>query len=197
MTSEKVPNYYSVKESVFPFAKFQGVDPILGPEMKSTGEVMGVGRSFGEAFAKGMLATGTKIPTSGCAFLSVRNPDKAGAVNLARDLVKKGLTLAATGGTARAIHDAGIDCKKVNKVKEGRPHIVDMIKNDEISLIINTTEGRAAINDSYEIRREALNHGVTYTTTLSGGHATCLAMDHIDSKEINRLQDLHEEMKHG
>ena len=197
VTKERVPKYFSVKESVFPFAKFQGVDPILGPEMKSTGEVMGVGRSFGEAFAKGMLATGTKIPTRGCAFLSVRNPDKPQAVNLAKELLRKGLTLAATGGTARAIQAAGIDCEKVNKVKEGRPHIVDMIKNGEISLIINTTEGRAAINDSYEIRREALNHGVTYTTTLSGGNATCLAMDHLDSNDINRLQDLHEEMNNG
>ncbi len=186
-----IPNFVSVKESVFPFAKFQGVDPILGPEMKSTGEVMGIGKSFAEAFAKGLLAAGTVLPQGGKAFISVRDPDKKMATKLARDLIEQGFTLVGTGGTARAILRAGIPCQHVNKVLEGRPHIVDMIKNDEISLIVNTTEGRAAIADSYEIRREALMHGVSYTTTLGGGFATCMAMDHREIRDVYRLQSLH------
>lgn len=185
------PGFVSVKESVFPFAKFQGVDPILGPEMKSTGEVMGIGKTFAEAFAKGLLAAGTMLPEGGKAFISVRDHDKASVHKLAADLVSKGFTLVATGGTARAIQQAGIKCEQVNKVKEGRPHVVDMIKNDEIDMIVNTTEGRAAIADSYEIRREALMRGITYTTTLSGGLATCMAMDHRKVKEVYRLQSLH------
>jgi carbamoyl-phosphate synthase large subunit len=185
------PNFVSVKESVFPFAKFQGVDPILGPEMKSTGEVMGIGKTFAEAFAKGLLAAGTLLPISGKAFISVRDPDKKNVVKLARNLIEQGFTLVATGGTARIIQQAGLACQQVNKVKEGRPHIVDMIKNEEISLIVNTTEGRSAIADSYQIRREALMQGVSYTTTLAGGLATCMAMDHRDVKEVYRLQSLH------
>jgi carbamoyl-phosphate synthase large subunit len=186
------PDFVSVKESVFPFAKFHGVDPILGPEMKSTGEVMGIGQSFGEAFAKGLLASGTILPEAGRAFISVRDPDKKSVAKLASELVKNDFTLVATAGTAKIIHEAGIACEHVNKVKEGRPHIVDMIKNDEIALIINTTEGRAAIADSYEIRREALMHGITYTTTLAGGLATCMAMAHRDIDQVYRLQSLHE-----
>ena len=190
--SERViPDYVAVKESVFPFAKFRGVDPILGPEMKSTGEVMGIGRSFAEAFAKGLLAAGTVLPRKGRAFLSVRDPDKTAVVELARDLIERGFTLVATGGTARAIQQAGLECQHVNKVMEGRPHVVDMIKNEEIDLIVNTTEGRTAIADSFEIRREALMHGVSYTTTMAGGFATCIAMDHLDVKEVYRLQSLH------
>jgi carbamoyl-phosphate synthase large subunit len=185
-----IPDYVAVKESVFPFAKFQGVDPILGPEMKSTGEVMGIGKTFAEAFAKGLLGSGTFLPTGGKAFLSVRDPDKKGVVNLAGKLVEHGFKLVATGGTAKVIQAAGIECQHVNKVMEGRPHIVDMIKNDEISLIVNTTEGRSAIADSYEIRREALMHGVSYTTTLAGGFATCQAMEHREVKEVYRLQSL-------
>ena len=130
------------------------------------------------------------LPTGGKAFLSVRDPDKEGAVKLARDLQQRGFSLVATGGTAKAIQAAGIECQHVNKVMEGRPHVVDMIKNDEIALIVNTTEGRSAIADSYEIRREALMHGVSYTTTLSGGVATCMAMDHRDVGEVYRLQSL-------
>ncbi len=189
-TQQVMPKFVSVKESVFPFVKFQGVDPILGPEMKSTGEVMGIGKTFAEAYAKGMLATGNRIPDSGTAFLSVREADKKAIVDLARDLADTGFRLVATGGTAREINNAGIDCKTVNKVKEGRPHIVDMIKNDEIALIVNTTEGRSAISDSYEIRREALMHSVCYTTTLSGGRATALAVSHREIDEVYCLQNL-------
>ncbi len=190
-SEQVIPDFVAVKESVFPFAKFQGVDPILGPEMKSTGEVMGIGKTFAEAFAKGLLAAGTMLPESGKVFLSVRDHDKAAVHKLAADLVSKGFELVATGGTARTIQQAGIPCQQVNKVKEGRPHIVDMIKNFEIDMIVNTTEGRAAIADSYAIRREALMQGVTYTTTLAGGLATCMAMDHRKVKEVYSLQSLH------
>ena len=192
-TEQVVPDFVSVKESVFPFAKFHGVDPILGPEMKSTGEVMGIGKSFAEAFAKGMVAAGGVIPEPGTVFLSVRENDKKGIVDLAKDLCSRGFNLVATGGTAKVIQAQNIECKQVNKVKEGRPHIVDMIKNDEIVLIVNTTEGRSAIADSYAIRREALMHSVSYTTTLSGGRATCMAMSHREIKDVYRLQSLHRE----
>ncbi len=191
-TRQVVPDFMSVKESVFPFAKFQGVDPILGPEMKSTGEVMGIGRSFAEAFARAMLGSGAIIPQPGTAFLSVRETDKKGIVELARELVERGFNLVATGGTAKVIRRAGIECRQVNKVKEGRPHVVDMIKNDEIALIVNTTEGRSAIADSYTIRREALMHSVCYTTTLSGGRATCQAMSHREVRDVYSLQSLHQ-----
>jgi carbamoyl-phosphate synthase large subunit len=191
-TEQVVLDFVSVKESVFPFAKFQGVDPILGPEMKSTGEVMGIGKTFAEAFAKGMIASGGKIPEPGTAFLSVRETDQKAIAGLARELHAKGFNLVATGGTAKVIRAAGIDCQHVNKVKEGRPHIVDMIKNDEIALIVNTTEGRSAIADSYTIRREALMHSVCYSTTLSGGRATCQAMSHREIKEVYCLQSLHQ-----
>lgn len=186
-----IPDFISVKESVFPFAKFQGVDPILGPEMKSTGEVMGIGQGFAEAYAKGMLAAGAKIPQPGTAFLSVRETDKKGIVELARELHRRGFKLVATGGTAKVIRAGGVECHHVNKVKEGRPHVVDMIKNDEIVLIVNTTEGRSAIADSYTIRREAIMHSVCYTTTLSGGKATCQAISHREIKEVYCLQSLH------
>ena len=190
-TQQIVPGFVSVKESVFPFAKFHGVDPILGPEMKSTGEVMGIGKTFSEAFSKGMIASGGVIPEPGTVFLSVRDNDKKGIVEVARELHDKGFNLVATGGTAKVIQAAGVTCKHVNKVKEGRPHIVDMIKNDEIVLIVNTTEGRSAIADSYTIRREALMHSVCYTTTLSGGRATCQAMSHREVNDVYRLQSLH------
>ncbi len=195
ISKEIIPDYYSVKESVFPFAKFPGVDPILGPEMKSTGEVMGVGRSFGEAFYKSQLAAGIQLPQSGRAFISVRGDDKPAAVEVARDLLAWGFKIIATGGTARALRDGGIECDVINKVIEGRPHIVDMIKNDDIDLIINTTEGRQAIEDSYTIRREALNHKVTYTTTVSGAMASFRALSHRESRDVNRLQDLHKELQ--
>ncbi len=191
-SEQVVPDFVSVKESVFPFVKFQGVDPILGPEMKSTGEVMGIGRSFAEAYAKGMLASGARIPRPGTAFLSVRETDKKNVVDIARELAAQGFDLVATGGTAKIIREGGVECKHVNKVKEGRPHIVDMIKNDEIALIVNTTEGRSAIADSYTIRREALMHSVCYTTTLSGGRATCQAMAYREIKKVYCLQSLHQ-----
>ena len=191
---EITPDYYSVKEAVFPFIKFPGVDPILGPEMKSTGEVMGVGESFGAAFSKALLGAGVHLPKKGNAFLSVRNADKPGILDVARDLVKFGFNIVATEGTARVLNDAGIICEKVNKVTDSRPHIVDMIKNDQISLIVNTTEGRRAIADSFRIRREALQHKVSYTTTLSGAQATCLALAHIDDYDVRSLEQLHKEL---
>ena len=191
MTEERIPNYYSVKEAVFPFIKFPGVDPILGPEMKSTGEVMGVGETFGEAFAKSQDGAGEKLPTSGKVFISVRDADKPHIAAVAGKLIKLGFSLVATGGTAAIIKQAGYDCDLVNKVKEGRPHIVDMIKNDEINLIINTVEGREATADSYAIRREALQHKVAYTTTLAGGDAICIALQYKGKREVRSVQELH------
>ncbi|HEX3843072.1 MAG TPA: carbamoyl-phosphate synthase large subunit [Steroidobacteraceae bacterium] len=193
VTARPVPPYYSVKEAVFPFVKFPESDPILGPEMKSTGEVMGTGRTFGEAYAKAQTASGVTLPRKGVCFISVRDRDKPGAVELARRLIARGFEVVATEGTAHALTEAGIACRKVNKVREGRPHIVDMIKNDEIDLIVNTTEGKLAIRESNSIRREAVHHRVTYYTTLAAGLATCEAMDHVDEVEVNRLQDLHNE----
>ena len=187
------PPYYSVKEAVFPFVKFPEADPILGPEMKSTGEVMGTGRTFGEAYAKAQAASGVTLPRKGVCFISVRDRDKPGAVGLARKLIERGFEVLATEGTARALTEAGIACRRVNKVREGRPHIVDMIKNDEIDLIVNTTEGKQAIRESNSIRREAVHRRVTYYTTLAAGLATCEALDHLDEVEVNRLQDLHKE----
>jgi carbamoyl-phosphate synthase large subunit len=192
--SPSVPPYFSVKESVFPFAKFPDADPILGPEMKSTGEVMGTGRTFGEAYAKAQLASGVVLPLSGTALLSVRDRDKPAAIDLARSLVGRGFELVATHGTADALEAAGVRCQRANKVREGRPHIVDMIKNGEVSLIVNTTEGKQAILESQSIRAEAVHYKVTYYTTIAAAKATCDALDHIDDVEVNRLQDLHREM---
>ncbi|HJY41681.1 MAG TPA: carbamoyl-phosphate synthase large subunit, partial [Steroidobacteraceae bacterium] len=192
LTVERVPQFFAVKESVFPFAKFPEADPILGPEMKSTGEVMGTGRSFGEAYAKAQLASGVVLPTRGVCLLSVRDRDKPAAVTLARRLVAQGFEIVATSGTAQAIIDAGIECRRANKVREGRPHIVDMIKNDEISLIVNTTEGKQAIFESRSIRREAVHKRVTYYTTVAAGLATCDAIAHMNDVDVNRLQDLHQ-----
>jgi len=194
-TDEIVPEYYSVKESVFPFVKFPGVDPLLGPEMKSTGEVMGVGRSFGEAFAKAQLGAGVDLPEKGRVFVSVRERDHDHVVEIGKQLTKQGFDIVATRGTAIKLKECGIDCQQVNKVFEGRPHIVDMIKNDEINLIINTTEGKKAIADSFTIRAAALQHKVSYTTTLAGARATCMALQYRQSEnEVNRLQDLHQEI---
>ncbi|MDH3507270.1 MAG: carbamoyl-phosphate synthase large subunit [Gammaproteobacteria bacterium] len=185
--------YYAVKESVFPFVKFPDADPILGPEMKSTGEVMGTGRTFGEAYAKAQLASGVTLPTAGTAFLSVRDRDKKAAVDLAHVLLERGFDIVATGGTAAALAASGVQCRRVNKVREGRPHIVDMIKNKEISLIVNTTEGKQAIRESHSIRAEAVHQKVTYYTTLAAAKATCDALDHQDNVVVNRLQALHAE----
>lgn len=190
-TKEIIPPFFSVKEAVFPFAKFPGVDTILGPEMKSTGEVMGVGDSFAEAFAKAQMGAGEVLPTSGCAFISVREEDKPFAADLARDLIDLGFTVVATVGTAKIIEAAGLAVRRVNKVTEGRPHIVDMIKNDEVTLVINTTEGRQSIADSYSIRRNALQRKVYFTTTLAGGQAVCEALKFGPEKTVRRLQDLH------
>ena len=192
-THELVPGYFSVKEAVFPFVKFPEADPILGPEMKSTGEVMGTGRTFGEAYAKAQSASGVTLPRQGVCLISVRERDKPGAVGLARKLIERGFELVATTGTANVLQEAGIACRRANKVREGRPHIVDMIKNDEIDLIVNTTEGKQAIRESNSIRREAVHRRVTYYTTLAAALATCDALDHLDEVEVNRLDDLHKE----
>jgi len=195
MLAERVPPYYSVKEAVFPFNKFPEADPILGPEMKSTGEVMGTGRTFGEAYAKSQAASGVVLPRSGVCLLSVRERDKAGVVQLAQKLRDRGFELVATAGTAAALTAAGIECRRANKVREGRPHIVDMIKNDEIDLIVNTTEGKQAIMESNSIRREAVHKRVTYYTTLAAAVATIEAFDHMDEVSVNSLQDLHRELR--
>ena len=191
VTREVIPENYFVKEAIFPFIKFPGVDTLLGPEMKSTGEVMGVGRTFGEAFAKALEGGGDLLPRSGRALLSVRIADQNRAALVARDLKALGFELFATSGTCKAIRAQGVDCERVNKVAEGRPHIIDMIKNDGFDLIINTTEGKKAIEDSAEIRRRALQHKVSYSTTMSGGEAICLALRQADTASVNRLQDLH------
>jgi carbamoyl-phosphate synthase large subunit len=192
--AERVPAYYSVKEAVFPFLKFPGVDPLLGPEMRSTGEVMGVGRTFGEAFARALLGSGEKLPRSGRVFLSVRDRDKPMCVDVARALVGHGFDLVATRGTANAITAAGVACGVVNKVQEGRPDVVDLLKNDEIALIVNTTEGKQAIADSFTIRRSALQRKVPYATTMAFARAIVVALERGDVSNVSRLQDLHEEM---
>ncbi len=194
VTGEVVPDYYSIKEAVFPFIKFPGVDTVLGPEMKSTGEVMAVGHSFGEAFGKAQLAVGSPIPASGRAFISVKTSDQSEVISVARYFCENGFELVATEGTAKALSAAGIKVETVNKVTEGRPHIVDMIKNDEIDLIVNTTAGKESLADSYTIRRQALNRKVTYFTTLSGAKAACEAHGPSELIRVNRLQDLHGEL---
>jgi carbamoyl-phosphate synthase large subunit len=191
--AERVPSFYSVKEAVFPFAKFPEADPILGPEMKSTGEVMGTGKTFGEAYAKAQAGSGVTLPTRGICLISVRERDKPGALDLARQLIARGFEILATEGTALALEAGGIPCRRAIKVREGRPHIVDMIKNDEIDLIVNTTEGKQAVRESRSIRREAVARRVTYYTTVAAARATCDALDHLADIEVNRLQDLHKE----
>ncbi len=190
-TKEIIPDHISVKESVFPFAKFQGVDPILGPEMKSTGEVMGVGDTFGEAFAKASLGAGDILPEGGRALISVKNSDKPGVSRVALSLIEQGFELVATSGTAAVLRESGIDVEVVNKVTEGRPDISDLVKNKRVDLIINTTEGRKAIADSATIRRLALQHKVCYTTTLTGGEAIAIALRYKNASTVRRLQSLH------
>ena len=192
ITEERIPAYYSVKEAVFPFIKFPGVDPILGPEMKSTGEVMGVGKTFAEAYGKAQRGAGVEMIASGNILISVRDADKPHLIPIATMLVSKGFNIIATRGTAETLLEQGIECTVINKVTEGRPHIVDSIKNGQIHLIINTTEGKKAIADSFLIRREALQHRVAYTTTLAGAHATCQALNKTKSIDVNRLQELHQ-----
>lgn len=194
--SEIVPKHFSVKEAVFPFAKFQGVDPILGPEMKSTGEVMGVGQTFGEAYYKATLGSGdrlTGLPQDGetkTVFISVRDSDKAGVVDVAKRLAGFGFNIVATGGTHDVLTDAGVACERVNKVSEGRPHIVDMMKNGQIHLAINTTEGKQALEDSFPIRREALQNKVLIATTLNAGRAVCEAYETTLPFNVYKLQEL-------
>jgi carbamoyl-phosphate synthase large subunit len=192
VTAEVVPPYFSVKEAVFPFIKFPGVDTILGPEMKSTGEVMGIGETFGEAFVKSQLAAGVRLPRSGKAFISVRNEDKPAAVEIARDLIAIGFSLLATRGTAAAIAAAGLAVSPVNKVAEGRPHIVDMLKNGEVKLIVNTVDAkRQAISDSLSIRSSALQGRITYYTTIAGARAACTGMREDQELAVYDLQTLH------
>ena len=193
-TKEIIPPYFSVKEAVFPFNKFPGIDPILGPEMKSTGEVMGVGSTFAEAYGKAELGASDEIPSKGSAFVSVRERDKDQLPALAKSLVALGFKLIATKGTAKTIKAAGLDVQPVNKVKEGRPHIVDMIKSDKINLIVNTTEGRQAISDSSTIRSSAEQHRVYYTTTMAGGSAVCEALKFAGDIKVRSLQQLHREI---
>lgn len=184
-------NHYSIKEPVFPFLKFPGVDPILGPEMRSTGEVMGIGKSFGAAVARSKQASDTSMPLQGTAFISVREADKKEVVPLAEILQTMGFDLVATGGTCELLRNHGLYCERVNKVVEGRPHIVDKIKSNEIDFIINTTEGSQAISDSYSIRREALQHKINYSTTIYGAAATLEAYKHLDKQQIYSLEELH------
>ena len=193
-TREIIPPYYSVKEAVFPFIKFPGVDTILGPEMKSTGEVMGVGATFAEAFVKSQLGAGTRLPTGGKAFISVRREGREKVLEIAQSLVDLGFQLVATTGTAEALTEAGINVTPVNKVTEGRPHIVDMIKNGDISFIVNVVESKRAVLDSYAIRRSALQQKVTYYTTLAGAKAACAGMRHIQDLTVESLQKLHKKL---
>jgi len=195
-TKEVIPPYYSVKEAVFPFIKFPGVDTILGPEMKSTGEVMGVGETFAEAFVKSQLAASVKLPKSGKVFISVREEDKTGTVEVARALKLLGFTLLATRGTGSVIAAAGVEVTIVNKVAEGRPHIVDMIKNGDVSLIVNTVDSRPSVmRDSYSIRHAALQGRVTYYTTLAGARAACLGMQHLAELQVYDVQSLHRRLE--
>jgi carbamoyl-phosphate synthase large subunit len=192
VVAEIIPRYFSVKEAVFPFIKFPGVDTILGPEMKSTGEVMGVGETFAEAFLKSQLAAGVKLPESGKVFISLRNADKARAIDTARKLHELGYQIVATRGTASALAAAGVPVTPVNKVAEGRPHIVDMIVNDEIALVFNTVEEkRSAIHDSYAIRRAALTDQVPTFTTVAGARAATAGMEHMRDLVPYSIQALH------
>ena len=191
LLTEIEPNFFSVKEAVFPFIKFPGVDTILGPEMKSTGEVMGIGKTFVEAYIKSQLGASTSLPKSGKAFISVRQEDHKNVIDIAKSLNNLGFKLVATKGTAKVLKQNNLDVIPVNKVAEGRPHIVDMIKNDEIDFIVNITENKKAIADSYEIRRNALQNKVTYYTTLFGARAACKAMDYSNELDVSSLQSLH------
>jgi carbamoyl-phosphate synthase large subunit len=192
---EVIPPYFSVKEAVFPFNKFPGVDPILGPEMRSTGEVMGAGRTFGEAMLKSQLGAGSRLPTKGTVCVTVKNGDKARAVVVARELHALGFLLVATRGTAAAIQEAGVPVRMVNKVKDGRPHIVDMLKGGEIQLVFTTVdETRTAIADSRHIRQAALAHRVTYYTSMAGCEAAVEGMKHRDDLGVASLQELHAEL---
>jgi carbamoyl-phosphate synthase large subunit len=193
---EVIPPYFSIKEAVFPFNKFPGVDPILGPEMRSTGEVMGAGRTFGEAMLKSQLGAGSRLPRQGTVVITVKNSDKHRAVAVATDLVALGFKLVATKGTAAAIAEAGLPVGVINKVKDGRPHIADMVKAGEIQLVYTTVdETRTAIADSRYIRTAALAHRVSYYTTMAGAEAATEAMKHQSGLEVTSLQDMHAELR--
>jgi len=193
--AEVVPPYFSVKEAVFPFNKFPGVDPILSPEMRSTGEVMGAGRTFGEAMLKSQLGAGSRLPRQGNVLITVKQGDKSRAVAVARDLHALGFTVVATKGTAAAIAEAGVPVRVVNKVKDGRPHIVDMIKGGDIQLVFTTVdETRTAIADSRHIRQAALANRITYYTTMAGCEAAVEGMKHQDGLLVQSLQELHAEL---
>ena len=193
-TREIVPKYFSVKEAIFPFLKFQNVDPILGPEMRSTGEVMGVGRNFGAAFARAHEAANIVPPKVGKVFVSVRDPDKQRLLPVANELIKRGYSLVATSGTSTFLGEHGIACERINKVLEGRPHIVDLIKDGQIVFIVNTTEGKQAIADSFSIRREALQQRITYSTTIAGARALIHSLDFRSDDSVHSLQQLHKEL---
>jgi carbamoyl-phosphate synthase large subunit len=193
-----VPNQVSVKKAVLPFERFPGEDTLLGPEMKSTGEVMGVGETFAEAFVKSQLAAGVRLPGSGKVFISVRNVDKPRVLEIARTLRGLGFILYATRGTAAHLAEHGIEVTAVNKVAEGRPHIVDMIKNEEIAMIVNTTDARpGSIQDSYSIRRSALQGRVTYFTTVAGARAACAGIQHMQELRVYSVQSLHRSLGHA
>jgi carbamoyl-phosphate synthase large subunit len=192
---EVVPPYFSVKEAVFPFNKFPGVDPVLGPEMRSTGEVMGVGRTFGEAMLKSQIGAGSRLPERGTVVITVKNGDKARAVEVARALAGLGFQIVATKGTAAAISAAGIPVRVANKVKDGRPHIADMVKAGEVQLLFTTVdETRTAIADSRHIRIASLAHRVTYYTTMAGAEAATEAIKHGSELAVASLQELHSEL---
>jgi len=194
VTKETIPPYYSVKEVVLPFNKFPGSDPILGPEMRSTGEVMGVGYTFAEAYAKAELGSIKDVPKVGRVLLSVRQSDKARVAKLALKLIDQGYAIDGTAGTAEVLRAAGIYVRSVKKVHEGRPHILDHTKNGQYTYMVNTTEGRVAIEDSRTLRRAALRYKVNYTTTLNGAFATLQAHSADPTAEeavVNSLQELH------
>jgi len=191
ISNEIIPEYFSVKEAVFPFVKFPGVDTLLSPEMKSTGEVMGVGRTFGAAYNKAQQGTGADIPREGTVLFSVRDSDKKIATELAAYLSNSGFTIVATRGTAKVFEAAGVECQTANKVTEGRPHIVDMIIDGEANLVINTTSSNKTVKESYTIRREALMHKVTYFTNIASARAMVEAHKAHDEMRVNKLQNLH------
>ena len=192
ITHAPVPSYFSVKESVFPFAKFPGVDPLLGPEMRSTGEVMGIASSFGAAFCKAQNAASSPLPTTGKVFVSVRDADKNRVVQVVKTLISKNFDIVATAGTCALLEQQGIPCTRINKVLQGRPHIIDAIKNDDIALVINTTNGRQALSDSFSIRRSAVMHKVPYTTTIAAAEAIAEAISapREQIEAVHALQDL-------
>jgi carbamoyl-phosphate synthase large subunit len=189
--SDLVAKFYAIKEPVYPFIKFQGVDPILGPEMRSTGEVMGAGLTFGAAVARGQKGAGINAASSGRAFLSVRDADKQRLVPIAKALTTQGFSLVATQGTYETLTANGVECDYINKVTQGRPHIVDAIKNREIDYIVNTTEGRQAIADSFSIRRQALQNKINYSTTIAGAKATLRALVHWHETDVRSLKELY------